>query len=131
MIKYRCANLVDIRDNKILLVKVRDNQKYYLPGGKIEEGESDIQSLIREMEEELSVRLLKDKLAYLDTIVGPAYPDTQFEVELRCYTYEGLGDFKKSNEITDVKYIEMDKSEMIAPAVNLLIEKIHQKSSIS
>ncbi|MGK0554661.1 NUDIX domain-containing protein [Macrococcus capreoli] len=127
LIKYVCANLVDIKENQILLVKVRQNEKYYLPGGKIEAGESDIESLIREMEEELSVKLDASKLTYLDTIVGPAYPDTDNEVELRCYTYEGLGQIKKSSEITDAQYIDMNDTTNIAPAVKVLIQKINMK----
>lgn len=125
LIKYVCANLVEIKDNKILLVKVRDNEKYYLPGGKIEADESDIDSLVREMVEELSVTLEASKLTYLDTIVGPAYPDTENEVELRCYTYEGLGQIKKSSEITDVQYIDMNDTTNIAPAVKVLIQKLN------
>lgn len=126
MIKYVCANLVDIKDNKLLLVKVRDNEKYYLPGGKIEAGESDIESLIREMEEELSVKLNPSKLTYLDTITGPAYPDTDNEVELRCYTYEELDTVEKSNEITDVQYMDMSDTTNIALAVKFLIQKLQQ-----
>ncbi|WP_414043421.1 NUDIX hydrolase [Macrococcus sp. EM39E] len=127
MIKYICANLVEIKDNKLLLVKVRDNEKYYLPGGKIETGESDIESLTREMEEELSVKLDASKLAYLDTIIGPAYPDTNHDVELRCYTYEGLDTVEKSSEITDVQYMDMSDTTNIAPAVQVLIQKLQQK----
>ncbi|WP_414052741.1 NUDIX hydrolase [Macrococcus animalis] len=127
MIKYFCANLVEIKDNKLLLVKVRDNEKYYLPGGKIETGESDIESLTREMEEELSVKLDASKFAYLDTIIGPAYPDTNHDVELRCYTYEGLDTVEKSSEITDVQYMDMSDTTNIAPAVQVLIQKLQQK----
>lgn len=127
MIKYVCANLVDIKDNQLLLVKVRENEKYYLPGGKIEAGESDIESLIREMEEELSVKLDASKLTYLDTLIGPAYPDTDNEVELRCYTYEGLDTFEKSSEITDAQYMDMSDVTNIAPAVKVLIQKLQQK----
>ncbi|WP_414047953.1 NUDIX hydrolase [Macrococcus equi] len=126
MIKYVCANLVEIKEDRILLVKVRQNEKYYLPGGKIEAGESDIESLIREMEEELSVKLDASKLTYLDTIAGPAYPDTDNEVELRCYTYEGLGHIEKSSEITDVQYIDMNDTTNIAPAVKVLIQKLNK-----
>ncbi|WP_414049421.1 NUDIX hydrolase [Macrococcus animalis] len=127
MIKYICANLVEIKDNKLLLVKVRDNEKYYLPGGKIETGESDIESLTREMEEELSVTLEESKLTYLDTIIGPAYPDTNNEVELRCYTYESLDTIEKSSEITDVQYMDMSDTTNIAPAVQVLIHKLQRK----
>ncbi|UTH15044.1 NUDIX hydrolase [Macrococcus epidermidis] len=127
MIKYICSNLVDIKGDKILLVKVRDNEKYYLPGGKIETGEDDKESLVREIQEELSLELDPARLTYYDTIIGPAYPDIENQVELRCYMYDGIKEYQKSNEITAVEYIEMNESELIAPAVNILIEKLREK----
>lgn len=44
-------------DNKILLIYSEKNGDYKLPGGGIEEGESNIDALIREVEEEAGVRV--------------------------------------------------------------------------
>ncbi|QNR08682.1 NUDIX domain-containing protein [Macrococcoides canis] len=121
---YTCANLVHMKDGKLLLVKVRENEHYYLPGGKIEAGEDDRTSLERELREELSLELDKENMQYLYTVTGPAYPDTDKSVELRCYKYDGdIGDIQMNSEITDVKYVDIDDKEKIAPAVNKLIEE--------
>lgn len=121
---YTCANLVHMEDGKLLLVKVRENEHYYLPGGKIEAGEGDRTSLDRELREELSLKLDKEKMQYLYTVTGPAYPDTDKTVELRCYRYDGdIGEIHMNSEITDVKYIDINEKEKIAPAVNKLIEE--------
>ena len=40
MIHYNCACLIKIKNKKIFLVRTHDNEKYYLPGGKIEENET-------------------------------------------------------------------------------------------
>ncbi|MDJ1153950.1 hypothetical protein QNJ25_08450 [Macrococcus caseolyticus] len=42
MIHYKCQNLVHMKDGKLLLVKVRENEHYHLPGGKIETGEMTV-----------------------------------------------------------------------------------------
>lgn len=124
MIHYTCANLVHMKDGKLLLVKVRENEHYYLPGGKIEEEEDDRASLERELREELSLQLDKESMLYLYTVIGPAYPDTDKTVELRCYRYVGdIGEIHMNSEITDVKYIDINEKEKIAPAVNKLIEE--------
>ncbi|UBH22101.1 NUDIX domain-containing protein [Macrococcus armenti] len=124
MIHYTCANLVHMKDGKLLLVKVRENEHYYLPGGKIEAGEDDRTSLERELREELSLDLDKENMQYLYTVTGPAYPDTDKTVELRCYKYDGdIGDIQMNSEITDVKYVNINDKEKIAPAVNMLIEE--------
>lgn len=124
MMHYTCANLVHMKDGKLLLVKVRENEHYYLPGGKIEAGEDDRTSLERELREELSLQLDKENMQYLYTVTGPAYPDTDKTVELRCYKYTGdIGNIQMNSEITDVKYVDIDDEEKIAPAVNKLIEE--------
>ena len=124
MIHYKCANLVHMKDGKLLLVKVRENEHYYLPGGKIETGEDDRTSLERELREELSLQLDKENMQYLYTVTGPAYPDTDKTVELRCYRYDGnIGEIQMNSEITDVKHISINEKGKIAPAVNKLIEE--------
>lgn len=124
MIHYTCANLVHMKYGKLLLVKVRENEHYYLPGGKIETCEDDRTSLERELLEELSLQLDKENMLYLYTVIGPAYPDTDKTVELRCYRYIGdIGEIHMNSEITDVKYIDINEKEKIAPAVNKLIEE--------
>ncbi|WBF53196.1 NUDIX hydrolase [Macrococcoides canis] len=123
MIHYKCANLVHMKDGKLLLVKVRENEHYYLPGGKIEAGEDDRTSLERELREELSLQLDKENMMYLYTVTGPAYPDTDKTVELRCYRYaDDIGEIHMNSVITDVKYIYFNKKEKIDPILNKLIE---------
>lgn len=68
----KCVCLVEETADKILLVQVRNREKYYFPGGKIEEGESRVQALLREVKEELNLTLTMDEIEYIGTIVGPA-----------------------------------------------------------
>lgn len=44
-------------DGKLLAARSAGKDTWYLPGGKREEGESDVETLIREIAEELSVTL--------------------------------------------------------------------------
>ena len=53
----RCACLVDQRGSKLLLVRVRQNEHWYLPGGKIEPAEAPEEALRRELAEELDVQV--------------------------------------------------------------------------
>ena len=48
------------------------SEKYEFPGGKVEEGESEVEALQREIREELSMEIsVKDKLMVVDHV----YPD--------------------------------------------------------
>ena len=46
---------IEIKDKMILSTKTYGKDKYYIPGGKREKGETDEQALYREIKEELSI----------------------------------------------------------------------------
>lgn len=87
-----CA-LID-RDNRILLAQRPPGKSmaglWEFPGGKIEPGETPEQALIRELEEELSVRTEPACLAPL-TFASHTYDDFQLLMPLFiCRKYEGI-----------------------------------------
>lgn len=48
---------IHVRDGRLLVVRSRDNELFFMPGGKLDPGESDTEALVREIEEELGVLL--------------------------------------------------------------------------
>ncbi|WJP96764.1 NUDIX hydrolase [Macrococcus bovicus] len=131
MIDYNCACLVDIKDNKLLLVRVRDNEKFYLPGGKIEKDEELKPALIRELKEELDVDIHAENLIYLYDVIGDAYPDNKQQVKLNCFkSNKPFNDISAHGEITEIKYIDLEDYDKMAPAVIKLIEKKLRRSKI-
>ena len=115
----RCACLVDRRGSTLLLVRVRQNQHWYLPGGKIEDHESPQSALQRELREELGIQLCPDSVKYLYTVVGPAYGEPGL-VELMCFSGEWSGEPQARGEISEVQWLEFDETRKLAPAVQLL-----------
>ena len=45
----KCVCLVEETEDQILLVQVRHREKYYFPGGKIDEGETQLEAIQREV----------------------------------------------------------------------------------
>lgn len=67
------AGLLVIKNRKLLLAYSNNKQCYYLPGGKVDNGETAIDALCREIAEELNVQLDQDKLTFFTHITAPAY----------------------------------------------------------
>ena len=69
----KCVCLVEETENQILLVQVR-NREYYFPGGKIDEGETQLEAIQREVKEELQLEFPRD-FTYIGTVIGDACPN--------------------------------------------------------
>jgi len=119
MTPLSCACLVDQRGGGLLLVRVRQNEHWYLPGGKIEQPESAQSALQRELHEELGVTLVPESIRYLYTVVGPAY-DQPGDVELICFTARWIGEPRPLGEISDVQWMDRADTSKFAPAVQRL-----------
>lgn len=122
MIFFRCACLIEIQKNKLLLVRVRKNKKWYFPGGKIESGEDPKQALARELYEELSIKLDIKNTRYLTTIKSDAYPQNG-KIELICFSGTWKNEISASSEITEVSFIDWTRRDLFAPAVNQFCEE--------
>ncbi|EGL17802.1 NUDIX hydrolase [Paenibacillus sp. HGH0039] len=125
--RIRCACLVKRDGTRLLLVRVRDNERWYLPGGKIEEGEDPEAALKRELKEELNLDLLPESISYLRTVIGAAYKEDA-QVELVCYEADWNGQIAPCSEISEAGWIEMDRHELLAPAVVDLVRAIKNET---
>lgn len=126
----KCACLVAQRGNTLLLVRVRQNEHWYLPGGKIEHHESPQSALQRELDEELGIQLEHGSIKYLCTVVGPAYGQPG-NVELVCFAGRWSGEPQARGEVSEVRWLELTDTSKFAPAVQrLCAEHLRHGSSM-
>jgi ADP-ribose pyrophosphatase YjhB (NUDIX family)/RimJ/RimL family protein N-acetyltransferase len=118
------------KESKLLLVRVRQNEHWYLPGGKIEHGESPEYALQRELEEELGILIDPATVSYLYIVVGPAYGQVG-EVELICFSARWNNDPQPHGEISEVQWLPLHQQEKFAPAVQILCNKFLRPKSDS
>lgn len=133
--RFVAAAFCIIRDSKLLLVRSRNKRALYLPGGKIEIGESHIEAVCRELSEELSISLDRSSLSLYGVFVAQAYgePEGVF-VELHCFMGSYDGSIRASAEIADVQFVTLESYLSMpetAPAVVLLMKQLQSESRIS
>ena len=65
--------LLYVKDGKILSTRSKGKDKYYLPGGKREGNETDLETLAREVKEELSVDVVEATARFYGTFEAQAH----------------------------------------------------------
>ncbi|MFP3833065.1 NUDIX hydrolase [Chryseobacterium sp. SIMBA_028] len=64
---------IELKDKSILSTKSYRKEKYYIPGGKRETGETNEQALVREIWEELNITIDSKALHYIGTFEPEAH----------------------------------------------------------
>ena len=122
------AGLVVVRGDKLLLAYSKNKKAWYLPGGKIDDGESSLETLQREIFEELNIVLNAEQLKYYCHITAPAYgEEPPIIMEQDCFIYQLNEKIEPKNEIGEVRFfdIKMYQSEPAqVPGVLLVFDKL-------
>ena len=106
---------VDTKNQKVLVSKSKGKSKYYIPGGKREANESDEDTLIREVKEELSVSIQPQTIQYLGTFTAPADGKPKgINVRMTCYEAKYSGRLAPSSEIETIDWFDCTNMDSIA-----------------
>ncbi len=118
---------IEIKDNHILLTKSYGKDKYYIPGGKRELGETDEQALIREINEELSVIIDKNSLKLIGVFEAQAHgqPEGVF-VKMTCYSGGYTGEVKASSEIEATKWFTYSNKDQVVGVDKVIFDHLKQ-----
>lgn len=79
------AAIVRDEAGRFLLVRKRGSEFFFQPGGKIDAGEQPETALIREIEEELGIRIDEDQLSYAAKMSAPAANELDAAVEAELF----------------------------------------------
>ncbi len=119
-----------IKDRKVLFVRSKGKTAFYTPGGKREAGESDAQTLVREIKEELNVDLVPETIAYMETFKALADGKEDMMVEIKCYTAEHQGELKPSSEIDEMLWLASADAPRTTPTGELLLAWLKERDLI-
>ncbi|WP_435262048.1 NUDIX hydrolase [Tenacibaculum sp. nBUS_03] len=106
---------IEIKNGQILSTRSRGKTKYYIPGGKRELGETDEQTLVREILEELDVQIKNETVKYVGTF--KAQSDGAKEgilVKMTCYKAKYEGILSPKSEIKEIKWLNYNDLNIIS-----------------
>lgn len=107
--KLDTAGLIMLHNNKLLLTFSKNKKAWYLPGGKIDAGETSQEGLIREIQEELNLALDSAELSFYVHITALAYGEDNLLMEQDCYTYPYVSNISPNNEIEAFAYFSVSE----------------------
>ncbi|TAH34073.1 NUDIX domain-containing protein [Candidatus Saccharibacteria bacterium] len=120
--------LLYLKDGKLLYSLTRGKDTWYIPGGKREGSETDLQALKREIKEEMNVELDDTTITYYGTFEAQAHGKPEgVMVRMTCYTAEVIGKIEPTSEIEKLEYHGYADDIPKSPVDYLIIEDLHNK----
>ncbi|PKR50535.1 NUDIX hydrolase [Thalassospira marina] len=110
------VNWVLQEGGRTLSVRTHGRDRFYLPGGKIDAGETALNALKREIREELGVELKASSICEIGVFTGHGHhqPDGTI-VRMTCFHAEYSGTLEPSREIAEMRWLGQDERHLMAP----------------
>jgi 8-oxo-dGTP diphosphatase len=106
-----------VEEGRVLCTRSRGQDVFWIPGGKREPGESELDTLLREVKEELAVDLAQET-------IRPAGTYQAGNVLMSCYTADYQGTLTASSEIEELRWLRYTDRDLVAPVDQLLFDDL-------
>ncbi|MER2996293.1 NUDIX hydrolase [Pontibacter populi] len=122
---------IEIQDKQILSTRSFGKDAFYIPGGKREPGETDAQTLIREIKEELSVDLQPETINYLGTFEAQAHGHAEgILVKMQCYTAKYTGTITATSEIEEVDWLSHADKPRVSAVDKIIFDWLKEQGQL-
>ena len=120
-----------IKDKKVLCCLSKGKTTYYSPGGKRQEGENDVEALVREIKEEVNVDLILDTVRYYGAFKAQAHgkPEGTY-VKMSCYLSEYSGELEPNNEIEKIEWLDSKNLDLLSDVGKIIFKDLAEKGLI-
>ncbi len=122
---------IHVVDGRILVTRTEGREKYYIPGGKRENVESDAEALFREIKKELTVELDISSLYFIGIFEAQAdgYKPGVL-VRMTCYTAAYEGQLMPDSEIAEMVWLNYKDKHMVSEVDRLIFEFLWDKGQL-
>lgn len=122
---------IEIKDRKLLVALNKGNDIWYIPGGKREKSETDLQTLTREVKEEFMVDIIPDSAKLYGVFEAQAHNKPQgVMVKMICYTASYTGTLVPSAEVVKMAYLTHSQKNLCSAVDKLIFEDLKEKGLI-
>ncbi|WP_410655285.1 NUDIX hydrolase [Amycolatopsis sp. lyj-112] len=112
---------------QVLGARSRGKTVFYLPGGKREPGETDTETLIREIREELTVEIDPASAEPAGTFEAQADGHgSGVVVRTTCYTAEYTGTLTASSEIDEIAWLGYADRDRVSAAGKIIFDHLRE-----
>ena len=112
-----------VQDERLLAVRSRDQNLFFLPGGKPEAGETGPQALARELAEELHLDIDPTELTEQFTVYDVAHGHPGRQLLMTCYTGPANGHPRPGREIAETAWLTLADGHRCAPALRQALHR--------
>lgn len=132
LVEIRISAVALLRDGAVLLVRKRGTQRFMLPGGKFDGGETPLQCAIREVREELGLELHAQALTSLGHFSAPAANEPDHFVEADIFMSDLVDEPLPLAEIEELRWQAMNGDEAgdLAPLLARVLPVLRDSSGV-
>jgi len=122
---------IRFENGKILSTKSKGKTKYYIPGGKRENNDTDEETLIREIREELNVSIISATIKYFGTFKAQADSHKAgVIVKMTCYTAEFEANLEPCSEIEEIKWLSYSDRDEVSEVDKLIFDFLKERGEL-
>jgi 8-oxo-dGTP pyrophosphatase MutT (NUDIX family) len=116
-----------LAEGRILSTRSRGKEAYYLPGGKREPGETDTQTLVREIREEVTASIVEPTIQPAGVFEAQADGKASgVLVRMTCFTAEYTGTLAASSEIEEIAWLGYADRDRVSAVDKLIFDHLHE-----
>ncbi|GFJ77210.1 NUDIX hydrolase [Phytohabitans houttuyneae] len=122
---------IHLVEGEILSTRSIGKDVYYIPGGKREPGESDVDTLVREIREELEVAIEAASATHVGTFEAQAHGHaTGTLVRMTCYSAGYRGVLRASSEIAELVWLTHEDRHRVAPVDQIIFDHLRARGDL-